>query len=1110
LRPFHRVLPALLLVLCGTPVLGARAPVRPPALPFSRLDPATLHLLAITGVPAAAQKTGAGATLLAVDADAIRAFRDAGGGALSIPAADGASLELELEPYALFADGSGPTYTDDRGPHAFTPDVSLYRGHVAGDDSSWAVISMSGSGVLGVIEQHGARLTLGPVQKMAGPGAVAMGVHALAPEGSLAEEVSHFECGINADNEVQYGLKPMPVEGNEHLLVTPESTNLNASRLTFNLAVDNDYEMYGNKFSGNLTAETAYMMTVLGTVNLIDERDLEATLKLVYLNFWTTVADPYTATTTQNELPEFRSYWLANHGSVPSNLQHLVSGRALGGGIAYLDAVCSNGFGVSAIDAVYSYPTATSTWDVEVITHEIGHNLGSPHTHSCAWVNEGRWPAGTLDSCQASEPGSGSCGTWMNHLPPNKGTIMSYCHLIAGVANGIRLEFHPVCVTRMRGVMAGCAGLPTPAPPGNPAATNIASGLQLSWTASPSSGVTGYSVYRSRLPTDLGALYIGRTPASPFNTPGLGTYYYRMRALRAADSSSFSGELKAIACAFNSAAPVIVGSLPTAATPEDLNGDDVEDVVLLTTGGSKLVTLLGQGAGGVGNGNFAAPVSVATGPSPVCLALLDVNGDGILDAVVGTQDDNSLYLHLGQGSGGVGNGTFGPASLIATLEFSPTGIAVADFNADGLEDLAVAGGGASIAVLLGQGTTGVPNGTFAAPVSVSTGANTRGIIAYDWNGDGITDLAASGGGIRLLYGNGSAGKGDGTFSLGPFYPANSTPNHLATADFNGDGIADFVVCNTGATTLNVYLGNGSGGVPDGTFTGGISVNAGTGPNTVAIADWDQDGRPDIAIASNNSGNSTSILLGLGNGTFDAPQTFATGGSNPAAIAVNDFNEDGTPDLLACNQVTQSVTRQLAGCPGFLSHALAIVSPNGGETWAGDSQHTITWNKGAGVMTVDLQRSDDSGSHWRTLARGLTGSSYRYTVTAPWTTHARFRVVEGHAAQFRDASDADFQTIDPALLAVGDPPAALALLGAQPNPARQELTVSYSLATSGARGTLELLDLAGRRVAWRDLSGESAGRHQVELLERSALRPGLYMIRLTHGGEVRGMKVALIQ
>jgi hypothetical protein len=1071
-------------------------------------------MLAIAGVGApmrsmgpGVQRTDAGATLLAVDEAGVRAFRDAGGGGLSIPAADGATVELELEPYALFADGSGPTYTDESGRHAFTPDVSLYRGHVAGDETSWAVVSMSGSGVLGVIEQHGERLTLGPVQRMAGPNAAAMGVHALAPEGALDEEISRFTCGINADNEVEYGLKPLPVEAGERMLATPEATNINAARFSFDLAVDNDYEMYGVKFGGNLTAVTAYVMTVLGTVNLIDERDLETTLKLVYLNFWTTAADPYTAASTNLELPEFRSYWLANNGSISSHLQHLISGRSLGGGIAYLDAVCANGYGVSAIDAVYTYPTATTTWDVEVITHELGHNLGSPHTHSCVWVTEGRIPSGTLDSCAAPE---GGCATYSNHLPPNKGTIMSYCHLIGGVANGIRLDFHSVCVSRMRGIMSNCALFPTPSPPRNPVATNIATGLRLSWTASPSSGVTGYSVYRSRLPLDLGAPYIGHTLASPFDTPGLGTYYYRMRALRAADSSSFSGELKAAACAFNAASPVTVGSFPTAASPEDLNEDGIQDVVLVTTGGGNLVTLLGQGAGGFGNGNFAAPVSVATGPAPVCLALLDVNGDGILDAVVGAQDDNSLYLHLGQGAAGVGNGTFGPAGLVATLEFSPTGIAVADYNEDGLLDLAVAGGGASIALLFAQGAAGVPNGTFAAPVSVATGTGTRGILAYDWNGDGITDLATSGTSVRLFYGNGTGGKGDGTFTPGPTYGASSTPNHLATADFNGDGITDLVVCNTGANSVNVYLGGGTAGVPDGTFNAGISVPAGTGPNTANIADWDQDGRPDIAVASNNSGNSTSILPGLGDGTFEAPQTFATGGGNPAAIAVNDFNEDGTPDLLACNRISQSVTRQLAGCPTVLSHALAIESPNGAEVWVGDTQHTISWTKAVGVMTVDLQRSDDGGVQWRTLARGLTGTSYGYTVTPPWTTHARFRVVESHAAQFTDASNADFETFDPALLAVGDDSPHLALLGAQPNPARQDLTVSYSLAVSGARGALELLDLAGRRVAWRDLSGESAGRHQVRLLERSALAPGVYMLRLTHAGAVRRMKVAVIQ
>src|SRR5262249_15374397 len=158
------------------------------------------------------------------------------------------------------------------------------------------------------------------------------------PEGDLSEEISHFQCGINANNEVAYGLKTLPIETADHMVVGPEATNVNAARFTFNLAVDNDYEMYGVKFGGNLTAVTAHMMTVLGTVNLIDERDLETTLKLVYLNFWTTTADPYTQSTTSNELDEFRSYWLANNGAISSHLQHLVSGRALGGGIAFLDA----------------------------------------------------------------------------------------------------------------------------------------------------------------------------------------------------------------------------------------------------------------------------------------------------------------------------------------------------------------------------------------------------------------------------------------------------------------------------------------------------------------------------------------------------------------------------------------------------------------------------------------------------------------------------------------------------------------------------------------------------------------------------------------------------
>src|SRR5262249_43936492 len=188
--------------------------------PFSRVDATTARMVALA-TASSAQAADPNATLLAVDDDAIRAFRAAGGGALSIPSAGGATVELELEPYALFAEAQGPTYTDDRGRHAFTPDVSLFRGHVAGDEQSWAVVAMSGSAVFGVIEQAGARQTLAPVQRVSGPNAVAMGVHVLAPEGALSEEISRFQCGINADNEVAYGLKPVPLEDGDRLLATP-------------------------------------------------------------------------------------------------------------------------------------------------------------------------------------------------------------------------------------------------------------------------------------------------------------------------------------------------------------------------------------------------------------------------------------------------------------------------------------------------------------------------------------------------------------------------------------------------------------------------------------------------------------------------------------------------------------------------------------------------------------------------------------------------------------------------------------------------------------------------------------------------------------------------
>lgn len=1083
---------------------------------FGRLSESGKRLLATaTASQGTVVEERAGVSLLTVDHDALDAFREAGGGRLSVPDADGGTLDLILEPYELLAPGVSVTQTDATGRHPFTPDVTLFRGHVADDPTSWVVLSMGGSGVLGTIEQGGRRRTLTPAQGLAPEGSASLGVHALAPESeeAIGAAASRWTCGINADNEKDYGLTLRDEHGFEQGLVASpletDATQINASRIKFTAAVDCDLEIYGTKFGGNLTAATSYILTLLGTVNLLYERELEATLEFTYINLWTT-SDPYSAIDTQSQLPEFRSYWIANTPAV-AQLRHLLSGRALGGGIAYLDAVCNNGYAVSGIDAVYNYPTTTSTWDAVVVSHEWGHNVGSPHTHSCTWQAENRW-TGTLDSCRVAE---GGCATYSQHVPPDKGTIMSYCHLNAGVANGIRLQFHPVCVSRMRGIMSNCGSIQglgnTVGPPRNPVATSIPGGVRLSWISGGGSNIQRYSVVRSRLPLDLGATYLGSTTGLSFDTSGLGKYFYRMRAIRSADSSATSGEIEATSCNFASSAPVTVGSQPTGAVSEDVNEDGISDVVLVTTGGGNLVTLIGQGTAGVGNGDFAAPASVATGGSPACLALHDVDGDGILDAIVGAQADNTLKLHRGNGTLGTGDGTFGPATTLATLGFAPTSLVVSDLDEDGIADLAVAGGPNSIVTLKGNGSAGVPSGTFAAPVTINTVSQSRGLLAYDFNGDGISDLAVTGTSLRFLFGNGSGGKGDGTFTLSPTtYAVGSTPSHMATGDFNLDGLADLAVCNTGSTTVSILLGNGTAGVPDGTFQNAINVTAGSGPNAVNVADWDHDGRPDLGIASNNGANSTTVLIGLGNGQFEAPVTFPTGGSSPAFVAVQDFNEDGTPDLLACNRLSQSFTRQLAGCAATLSSALAIVSPNGGEVWNGGTEHTITWTKAAGVMTVDLQRSDDSGANWRTIARGLTGTSFAFTAAGPTSSQVRFRIVDPHASQFSDASNADLTIYDASVLDVTGGPPELALLGAWPNPARQDLAVSFSLPAGEARGTLDLIDLAGRRLASADLSGLSAGRHRIALLDGRAVTPGVYLVRLTRGGQVRSLKVAVLR
>ena len=294
---------------------------------------------------------------------------------------------------------------------------------------------------------------------------------------------------------------------------------------------------------------------------------------------------------------------------------------------------------------------------------------------------------------------------------------------------------------------------------------------------------------------------------------------------------------------------------------------------------------------GNGDGTFQAAVNYAAGSGPHSVAVGDFNGDGKPDLVVANYG-GSVSVLLGNG-----DGTFQAAANYAAGS-APYFVAVGDFNGDGKLDLAVAnyviGGVGTVSVLLGNG-----DGTFKAAVNYATGSGTGPywVGVGDFNGDGHPDLAvAAVSGLSVLLGN-----GDGTFKTAGNYAAGNAPYSVVVGDFNGDGNTDLVVANISANpgTVSVLLGKG-----DGTFQAPVKYTVGNTPRSVAVGDFNGDGKADLAVA--NLWDGVSVLLGNGDGTFQAAVNYAAG-AGPFSVAVGDFNGDGKPDLAVANQDNGSVT-----------------------------------------------------------------------------------------------------------------------------------------------------------------------------------------------------------
>jgi FG-GAP-like repeat len=329
--------------------------------------------------------------------------------------------------------------------------------------------------------------------------------------------------------------------------------------------------------------------------------------------------------------------------------------------------------------------------------------------------------------------------------------------------------------------------------------------------------------------------------------------------------------------------------------------DVLPDLVVVDRGSHTIRTLIGLPGGGLTNPQeafrFSTSQGLAINDRPGQAVTEDFDGDGRLDVAILMEDRGEVWLYRG-----LGDGNFVLLTRIGA-GLSPTGLSADDLNGDGLIDLLVGNGFGDILFILSNG-----DGSFRPFVRVDQRVP---FIATDLDGDGTLDVVLADQGHDLALAQ-IRTPGTDSFTPGAFQRDGQDgligPGAVAEADLDGLYGTDLVFANSGSNNVLVYLRQADGSFAETP----LSFFAGTSPSGLHIGQFNDDNDdgvvdpldlPDLAVANQGS-NDVSVLLGSrdesGNWTFRPGQRLLTGGLGPNAVTSIDSNNDGIPDLFATN------------------------------------------------------------------------------------------------------------------------------------------------------------------------------------------------------------------